>query len=126
MQIGKRGTAGDLQLEAHQIETEHFFGNGMLNLKPRIGLDKGKARFVDIDEEFDGAEASVFHRGCYLHGRIEQFLPNTVWYRERGGDFDQLLPLALDAAIAVPEMRDRDAVADDLHFYMPRLRHIGF
>ena len=63
----QRGAAGDRELRLHQIDAEHLLGHGVLDLKPRIGLDEGEglrvALGVAIDQEFEGAEIVVVRGG---------------------------------------------------------------
>ena len=71
----QRGAGGDRELRLHEIDAEHLLGDGMLDLKPRIGLDEGErlvARLgVAIDQEFEGAEVVVVRGGREFLGGLD-------------------------------------------------------
>lgn len=95
----------------------------MLDLKPRIGLDEGKAVFGGaVDQEFEGTEIVVSCRRRELLRRLDNTAPQAVAERGARRHLDQLLMPALDGAFALPEMGDRAmAIADDLHLDMAGL-----
>ena len=115
---GQRRAAGDLELQPHQVEPSDAFGHGVLHLQPRVGLDEGVARFALglVDQELERAEALVPRCVGHLHRRGLQRGAHGVIDADRRGDLDQLLALALQAALAVPEVdHGPGPVADDLH-----------
>ena len=125
-QRGQRGAGGDRELRLHQIDAEHLFGHGVLDLKPRIGLDEGERRGVagrfTVDQEFKGAEAVVMRGRRELLCRLDDALAQAVAQRRARRHLDEFLVTALDRAFALPEMADGAvAVADDLHLDVPRL-----
>ncbi len=119
----KRGTGGDRELGADEIEAEHLFRYGVLDLEPRVGLDEGKTVVGSaVDQELERAEI-VVRRG---HGELLRRLADTatqaVAERRARRHLDQLLVPALNGAFAFPEVGDRAvAIADDLHLDMARL-----
>jgi len=97
----------------------------VLDLKPGVGLDEGDlgrvAGIGGIDQELERASVAVPCRRGEFDRRFQQAGPHTGGQAGCRGDLDQLLALALDAALALPQMRHRaGAVADDLHFDMAR------
>ncbi len=116
----ERGAVGDRKLRPHEVDAEHLFRHGMLDLQPRIGLDEGKRRVVAvrvvIDQELEGAEIVVMRGGGELLGGFDDARAQGLAERRAGRDLDELLVAPLDGAFALPEMADRAmAVADDLH-----------
>ncbi len=125
-QRGQRGAGGDGQLRFHQIDAEHLFGHGVLDLKPRVGLDEGERRGVagrfTVDQEFKGAEAVVMRSRRQLRGCLDDALAQAVAQRRARRHLDELLVTSLDRAFALPEMADGAmAVANDLHLDVPRI-----
>ena len=122
---GKRRAGRDRKLRFDEIDPEHFLGDGMLDLKPRVGLDEGKrliAAGFAVDQEFKRAEAVIARGGRELLRGLDDARAQTVAQRRAGGDLDELLVAALDRAFAFPEMADRAvAVAEDLHLDMAGL-----
>ncbi len=53
--------------------------------------------------------------------RVDQRRAQRIRQRWTRRDFDQLLMAALQRAFALPQMRDRASVADDLHFDVARV-----
>ena len=122
----RRCAGGNRELRFHQIDAEHLFGHGVLDLKPRIGLDEGEcrigARGFAIDEEFEGAEIVVMRGGRQLPGGINDATAQAIAQRRAWCHFDELLVAPLDGAFTLPEVADRAVmVADDLHLDMARL-----
>ena len=116
----QRGASRDRELRLHEIEAEYLLGDGMLDLKPRIGLDEGKrlvARLgVVIDEKFEGAEIVVVRGGREFLGGVDDAPAQGVVQRRARRDLDEFLVAALDRAFALPQMADGAmVVADDLH-----------
>ena len=119
----ERGAIGHGKLRPDQIDAEHFLGDGMFDLQPRIGLDEGEGRLVAvrivIDQEFEGAEIVVVRGGRQLLGGLDDARPQRLAERGAWRNLDELLVAALDGAFALPEVADRAvAVADDLHLDM--------
>ena len=89
----------------------------MFHLQTRVGLHEHEAVFRPaVDQELDGADASVGRGRRNSCGSGEHRFPHGRWEAERGRDLDELLALPLQAALAVHEVDDvPGAVADDLH-----------
>jgi len=124
--LDERSTVGDRQLDRHQIEASHCLGHRMLDLQPRIGFDEGEARCdagARIDEKFDGTDTAIIRcraqpqRGgqhCCAQLRVEI---------EGRRDLDEFLALALQTALAVPDVGDAaSSVPDNLHLDVARAR----
>ena len=72
----QRGAGRDRELRLHEIEAEHLLGDGMLDLKPRIGLDEGERLVARlgvrlIDQKFEGAEIVVIRGGRQFLGGVD-------------------------------------------------------
>ena len=74
-----------------------------------------------VHQEFERAGIQVIGSGCQCGRRVQQALADRRPQERRRGDLDQLLAFALQAAFALPQMRDRAAaVAQHLHLDMTR------
>src|SRR4051812_38917032 len=61
---GQCATGRNCKLGADEVEAEHFFRHGVLDLEPRVGLDESKAVLSRaVDQELEGAQI-VVGRGC--------------------------------------------------------------
>src|SRR5690606_2339171 len=102
-------------------EPGNGFGHRMLDLQPGIGFDEVKAAGIQIDEKLHRPDAAILHGSADSDGGIEQPVAQRHVETGCGGHFDDLLPLTLQAAFAVPQMDDvTGAIADDLDFDMTR------
>ena len=118
--------AATASCDLHEIDAEHLLCHGMLDLKPRIGLDEGERRIADggfaIDQEFEGSEVVVTRGGRQLPGGIDDPRAQAVAERGAGRHLNELLVTPLDRAFAFPQMADRTVmIADDLHLDMAGL-----
>ena len=107
---GQRLARGQRELEPDEVEAGHLLGHRVLHLQARVGLDEGEGRVlvaVSVDEELHGAEIVETGRAGQRHRRLEQPLAHPDAEPGRRRDLDQLLALALDAALALPEVADR-------------------
>ncbi len=117
-------------MQLDEIDARHLFGDGVLDLEPRVGLDERKGRLVvlrgriDIDQKLERAEVVVTYFLRHPHrGRRQPIAKRRRESRARRYLHD-LLIAALDAALALPEVADvARSVPDDLHFYVTRARH---
>src|SRR6202020_2317455 len=100
-----------------------FLRDGVLDLKPGIGLNEGEViRRARIDEKFDRSKTAKLGRAAECDSGIEQPLPERVRQVASRRDFHDLLPLALRRAFAIPQMGYRArAIADDLDFHVARV-----
>ena len=111
-------------LRRDQIDARHFLGNGMLHLKARIGLDKGKPRAMRAlrHKELEGAKAAIPGLARHQQRGIDDHGARCTVKERAWRDLDQLLVAALDGAFPLAQMRDFGAVADHLHLDMARAR----
>ena len=116
---------GDADLLQHEVDIGDHLGDGMFDLDAGVHLDE--VEFAVLVEEFDGADAEIFH---LLHrlgaggadpgraGRIE---------RGRGAFLPDLLVAPLQRAVALAEMDGAAAaIAEHLDFDVARLLQIFF
>ena len=54
----KRGSAGDFDLQSHQIQSSQAFGDRMLDLQPRVDFEKVKL-LIRRQQKFHGAGADI-------------------------------------------------------------------
>ena len=110
------------QLQLHQIDAPHLLGDGVLDLKARIGLDEEEV--VAVDQELEGAEAAILHGLGHRGRRIDDLLAHRRLQVRAGRQLDDLLAAALQGAFALAQRRDAAlAVTDDLHLDVARLAH---
>jgi hypothetical protein len=126
-EVAQPRATGDQQLQPHEVEVGDLFRHRVLDLQARIGFDEGERRVVhagrDGDQELDGGQPLEPGGLCHAQGGVEQLVAHGRIEARRRRDLDQLLSLALQAALALPEMTHRaGAVAYDLHFNVPRPR----
>ena len=65
--VGQRFARRDPKLPLDQIEASDFLGHGMLDLKPRVHLEKVEVFGRRIDDEFHRPCGIVADRGCEFH-----------------------------------------------------------
>ena len=127
-QLGEGATAGDLELRAHQVDSEHLLGDRVLDLQARIRLDERPAgalvehRRARLDQELEGPRAAETQFAREAQGRLDQARAQPRCETRAGRDLDELLVAALDAALALPEGDRRRPVAEHLHLDVPRRR----
>ena len=125
-QVGQTASAGHSKLKLHEVQSRHRFRHGVLNLQPRVGLDKGVSA-ARLHQELDGSDPAVTHRPAQFDGRLQQPKAHRRVQPPGRRQFDDLLALALDAAVAIPEVDDLSrAIAQNLHFDMTRAGHQPF
>ena len=122
----RRRAGGNRELRPHEIDAKHLLGHGVLDLKPRIGLDEGEGRIAcrgfAVDQKFERAEIVVMRGGRQLFGGVNNARTQAVAQRGTGRDLDELLVATLDGAFTLPQMADGAmTVADDLHLDVARL-----
>ena len=115
---GQRPPRGQLELQTDEVEPGHLLRHRVLHLQARIGLDEGEGRVlaaVGVDEEFHRGQIVEARRARERHGGLEDPLPHPHAEPGRRRNLDQLLTLALNAALALPEVGDAaGAIAGDL------------
>jgi len=114
-------------LRLDEVDPGDLFSHRVFDLKPHVGLDEGDGRIValigGIDQEFERSGVEIFGcRGEVGRGAQQAVAHHRTQVRRRR-DLDDLLAFALQAALALPQMRHRAAaVADDLHLDVSRAR----
>ena len=117
------GAARQPELQLDQIEARDRFRHRMLDLQARVRLDEVEGAAGAIHEELERAEAAVVRGARERQGGIEQLLTHARIQVRRGSELDELLPLALERAVAFPQMRDLRPIADHLHLDVARMAH---
>src|SRR5437660_3584402 len=102
----------------YEVDPEDFFGDGVLDLEPRVHLQEIEGA-IGLDEELDRAAGVVADGVRRDDRRGKQAVAEGRLDRRGGTLLDHLLMAPLKAALALP---DRDAVAmtvgDELNFDM--------
>ena len=116
-------------MQLDEIDARDFFGDRVLDLEARIGLDEREAALIarghiGVDQKLEGAEIVVAHFLRHPHRGACQPIAHRGRESRTRRYLDDLLIAALDAAFALPQVADvARAVADDLHFDVTRARH---
>ena len=125
--IGKGKPLGDEDLRLHDVDSRHLFGDGVLDLNPRIDLDEIELARVGIDQEFDRSRVLVTEFPADGERRRAQLVAK---FRLEGGsrrDFDDLLMASLDRAVSLIEMDEVAVqVAQKLNLDMAGPRDVLF
>src|SRR5271167_646367 len=123
--IAERGTRGDPELLADDVETADHLGDRVFDLQARIHLDEKE--FTILIEKFEGTDTLVAELAHGLDG--ERAEPVALCRVERGGGrlFEYLLMRALKRAVALAEMNDpAPAVTENLDLDMTRPLEMTF
>ena len=118
----QRLAIGDAQHLAHQVHASHGLGDGMLDLDARVHLDEIeilRATAVVV-QELQRAGAAIADRARQLRRRFAQALARGGVQRGRGRFLEHLLATPLQRAFAFIKMDGVLAVAQHLHFDVPR------
>ena len=122
---GQRRAAGHRKLRADEIDADDLLGHRMLDLQPRVHLEKIEVAFRR-DDELDGAGAAVVDAARRRHRRRGHALAKLVAVARRRRLLDHLLMPPLDGAVALEEVDDvAFAVAEDLKLDVPRLLDVA-
>ena len=98
----------------------------MLDLQARIDFEEIEFVGGGVVNKFDGARAVVVHRAAESQRGLPKCGARLLGQIRCGRFLDDFLIAALRGAIALAERNDvAFAVAEDLHFDMPRARHIS-
>ena len=112
-----RFPARDANLELHQIDSENFFGDSMLDLQPWVHLEKEKPLLTQ--QEFNGPDALVTHLPGQARRRLLQFSPGVGVEPGRRSLFEHFLVAPLNRTIATPQGNHFAVkIRCDLHFDM--------
>src|SRR5436190_2412914 len=90
---------GDEELLANEVESCHHFGDGVLDLDPRVHLEEEVLAF-GCQETFDRARAAIARRPRSVDGDPSDPRAEIVAHSGRRRLLDQLLMAPLDRAIA--------------------------
>ena len=117
-----------MQLRVQQVDAGDLLGDGVLHLHARVGFHEVEApRLVEVEEEFEGADAAILHLGRQAQGAGDDRVTGGHIQIGAGSDLHQLLVAALQAAFALPQVADDTAaIAEQLHFDMPGAAHALF
>ena len=117
---------GQAELLAHQVDSGHFLGHGMLDLQPGVDLQERDGAVL-ADQELAGAGAHVADLGEDRLGRAIHLVTLRVGQERRGGLLDQLLVAALQGTIAGGDDDDRTGcVGEALGLDVARLVQVLF
>jgi hypothetical protein len=96
------------QLELHEIDARHLFGDGVLDLQPGIGLQEREVGVVvhvlRVEQELEGADVVVAQGLREPDRRIADARPQRRGQARAGCDLDQLLATPLETALALSEV----------------------
>jgi hypothetical protein len=120
-------SGGEAELDGDEVAAGDLFGDRVLHLDPRVGLDEGEP--VGGYEELDGADVVVVEGGGEVDGGGQDPLAPLGSEGRRRRHLQRLLVAALDAAVALAEVGDGPRAVPrhlDLHVPGPReeLLHI--
>ncbi len=118
MPKGKRLSGGHAQLPFDKIHACHHFGDGMLDLKAGVHLQKIDVQ-VPVGDELHRPCVPVADGARRLERIIRQFLADGRRHDRARRFFDYFLPPPLCGAIAFVKMNDvAMRIAEHLHFEM--------
>ena len=92
-------------LQPHEIEPRHTFGDGMLDLQPRVDFEEVELA-VRRQQKLD---RSGVHIANLLHGAAPHVSTPAAQFvvdRDRGRFFDHLLMASLNRTLAFEQMHD--------------------
>ncbi len=108
----------------HKVDAKDRLGHRMLDLQPRVDLEKGKVLTVGVIDELHRPGAFVLHRGAKAHRRRMEGLADGFGQSRRGRLFDDLLVAALKGAVPLSQSHHpAPPVAKDLHLDVAGPRH---
>ena len=101
--IGQRAPFRHKDLGAHQVDTCHHLGNGVLHLDAGVHLDKVMVSVL-VHQEFQGSCVGVAHVLCDLDRIRMDGFAHVFGYGEGRRKFHDLLVAALQGAVALVQM----------------------
>ena len=117
---GERPALGDPDLLGHQVQAGHHLGHRVLDLEPRVDLEKVELA-ARIEDELDRAGAAVARLLRDPAGRGREALAQRGGEGGRRGLLEQLLMAALDRALALAQAdHPPRGVGQDLGLDVPR------
>src|SRR5437868_7507860 len=90
---GQVAAGGDANLLQHEVDVGDTLGDGMLDLDAGVHLDE--IELAVLVEEFDGADAEVFHLAHRLRAGLADLGPRSGGENGRGTFLPDLLVPAL-------------------------------
>ena len=109
----------------HEIDAHDFLGDAMLDLQARVDLQEVESLRRFIVEEFHRARAAIGCRMREAHGRLIHLLPRGIAQMRCRGLLHDLLTATLHGAVALADGHGLALrIAEDLHFHVPRPRHV--
>ena len=123
-QRSERRAGSNPELRFDQVQAGDLFGDGVLDLDPRIAFDEAVLTGLRVDQELHRAGVLVARSACQFQRIVEHPLAQRAIKVGRRGDFDQLLVAQLHRAIALVQVNDLAlAVAEHLDLDVARTRH---
>ena len=125
-QVGEMLARRNADLGLHQIDAKDLFGNRMLHLQTRVGLDEhiGQRLGLQIDQKLERAQAFVAQPGCHAQRIFGDALAQRLRQAGTGCNLHQLLKAPLQRAFALAQRhRPFAAVAQQLDLDVARAAH---
>ena len=118
---GHRFTGSQPDLELNQIHAVHLFGDGVLDLDPRIDLQEEE--LLSFDQELAGPHRAVARMSRQPDRCLPDAVPKVVGQVWSGRLLNQLLVATLQGAIPLPDMnRIAVGISCDLDLHVARRR----
>ena len=125
-EIPEVSPAGQLELQAYEVDVRDGLGDRVLDLQAGVGLDEGEAtrcRLACLHEELECPDSLVAENRRHLERGLEQLVAKRGFEGGARRDFDHLLMAPLERALALPEMHEALAIPRDLNLDMPGRGH---
>src|SRR2546422_7333334 len=121
---GQRQARGDPDLLLDEIDAGDLFGDGMLDLDPRIHLHEIEPVLL-VQQELHRPRVPVPDRLGSFDRHTAEFAPEAVVHRRRRRLLDELLVAALDGTVPLSEIdRPTSLLRQDLDFNVARLEEV--
>ncbi len=123
---GERLARRDAQLLLDEVDAGDLFGDGVLDLQPRVHLHEEElVGPVGGHDELDGAGAAVGDAARGLARRLPDARPRLLVQERRGRLLDDLLVPTLQRALTLAQMDHVPVrIGEDLHLDVPRVLHV--
>ncbi|CFK91655.1 Uncharacterised protein [Burkholderia pseudomallei] len=116
----------DAQHLAHEIDARDRLRHRMLDLDARVHLDEVELAARVVEQILERARAAIAHLPRETRRRCAQRIAQRGRERRRRRFLENLLAPPLQRAFAFEQMNNVLAVAQDLHFDVPRARDEAF
>src|SRR3989338_5301723 len=114
---------GDANLLLYDVDARNGFRYGVFNLYAGVHFHEIEI-IVLVEQEFDGTRIFIANGTASLNAQIADVFALRLGDLRRRCNFDQFLVAALDGAVAFKQVNHvAVAVAQYLHFNMPRVDH---